>query len=199
MSLQKGFFMTEPFNPKVEPLKVVFTGGPGSFSFDVPNEYNVVKCEIAGASGGNGSGGNPGAPAGLGAGNGAIISTDAEKITNRTITGVVGAMGGVITGGSGYNNGANGTDNGDGSLGGGGGGSTSVVLNGTTYEASGGAGETRRAGPLGLFGGQGGNGGGPYGGQGGISKARNATDPNKTGLHQGNGYVKIYAGYDPFL
>lgn len=164
----------------------------GAYEFTVPDKYRYVMIEYAGAAGGAGTGGN-GVLVELG--RGAILKIGRTKITNRKITGVLGAIGTAPTGGAGYHKGNDGTTA-EGSVGGGGGGSSSVVLNGKTYEASSGAGQSRSAGPLGLFGGHGGNGVGPYAGKHATKAEPNnsvdATDPNRIGLNSGDGYVKIY-------
>ena len=174
----------------------------GSYSFTVPDKYNYIMIEYAGACGGrrwNSDG------AGIYAdGNGGKGSIKKEniKISNRTITGIIGVRptqtyASEYLGGSGYNNGGNGAKH---SVtvkyvsGGGGGGSTSVVVNGTTKEASGGGGASWYTGaPLNIKA-YGGKGGGQYGGAELYSygDGNNATDPNQIGLNSGDGYVKIY-------
>lgn len=160
---------------------------PGAYEFTVPEKYNYVAIEYAGAGGGNGSGGDGTYVA---KGRGGVLKIQKTKIENFTINGIVASVGGTPNGGTGYNNGQDGTSYE--SRGGGGGGSTSVVFNNKTYVASGGAGESRAGGPLGAFGGKGGNGGGPYAGKYNKADTVDATDPGKIGLNSGDGYVRIY-------
>lgn len=163
----------------------------GAYEFIVPEKYNYVMVEYAGAAGG---------AARSGSGSGSIKRTNV--ITARSFSGIVGEMGenGGLTytvapakGGVGYRNGADGEVGDTGSpgpsstSGGGGGGSTSVVINGIVDEASGGGGGNYFA--------AGGAGGGLYGGARQANQntaGNNATDPNQIGLNSGNGYVRIY-------
>lgn len=167
---------------------------PGAYEFTVPEKYNYVAIEYAGASGGNG--------VQIFGGKGSIKKENL-RLQQFHISGVIGASGGrsyvssspSSNGGAGYNNGSSGQVASFGGSkwgGGGGGGSTSVVVNNLTYEASAGGGVS-------SFG-AGGKGGGQYGGTGGASNeegtpsnpGNNATDPNQIGLNSGDGYVKIY-------
>ena len=173
----------------------------GAYEFTVPEKYNYVMVEYAGAGGGSivGSGSVPDR---LGGG-GSIKKISASKILGRTISGIVGGVGGnggtalssdpVSQGGTGYSSGENGTAGGS-SIGlkqvsGAGGGSTSVKFNNYIYEASAGGGALTE-----YAGSYGGKGGGIYGGarKTSVGNGNNATDPNQIGLNSGNGYVRIY-------
>lgn len=164
----------------------------GAFSFDVPYIYDYVVIEYAGASGGQSNWGP------ILGGQGAILSRRVP-IKKPTITGFVGAMGhsaminGDLVGGAGYSNGEDGTTTQSGHAileNGGGGGSTGVVIDNVVYEASGGGGSSGGT----AF--TGGRGGGPYGGKGQQPPQNNAKDPGAIGYNAGNGYVKIWGGFD---
>lgn len=202
--LQKAFFKVNVVD-RIYETPVFEKTTPGAYEFTVPEEYNYVVIEYAGAKGGD-------APVGSNVssgGKGSIIKTNKIKIQNRNILGIIGAVGeqgGHLfnhsqpsQGGVGHNNGGNGTAV-DGKLGfyyvsGAGGGSTSVVINNTTLEASAGSGAV----PTGSK--NSGKGGGVYGGaiRTNEGAGNDATDPNRIGLNSGNGYVKIWAGYDPYF
>lgn len=174
----------------------------GSYNFTVPEKYNYIMVEYAGAVGGRrwtsaGDGIYP-----EGNGGGGSIKKEQIKIHSRYISGVVGVRptqtyAQEYIGGSGYNNGGNGAKQ---SVsvqylsGGGGGGSTSVVVNNVTKEASGGGGGSWYTGAPMNSKAYGGKGGGQYGGAEKYSygDGNNATDPNQIGLNSGDGYVKIY-------
>ena len=195
--LQKAFFKVDVVD-RIYDTPVFVKTTPGAYEFTVPEEYNYVVIEYAGAGGGDGYGAEGTLVA---KGRGGVLKIQKTKIKNFTINGIVASVGGAPNGGTGYNNGQNGTVV-EGCSGGGGGGSTSVVFNNKTYVASGGAGEWRAGGPLGLFAGAGGNGGGPYAGIHNFAEPNNsvdATDPGKIDLNSGDGYVKIWAGYDPYF
>lgn len=174
----------------------------GAYEFTVPEKYNYVMIEYAGAAGGrawssDGSGKNPNGAGGKGS-----IKKQNIKLANRTISGIIGSKPiqtyeSEYIGGSGYNKGENSYKESVtiGAIsGGGGGGSTSVVINNKTFEASAGAGAPYGTG---IYGGKG---GGQYGGARTIGvynkeeiyNGNNATDPNQIGLNSGNGYVRIY-------
>lgn len=207
--LQKAFFKVDVVD-RIYDTPVFEKTTPGNYSFIVPEEYNYVVIEYAGAAGGrawssDGAGINP-----LnGAGGKGSIKKQNIKLANRTISGIIGSRPtqtyeSEYLGGNGYNKGENsyrqsvtiGTI-----CGGGGGGSTSVIVNNSILEASAGAGAPYGTG---IYGGKG---GGQYGGARTIGvynkeeiyNGNNATDPNQIGLNSGNGYVKIWAGYDPYL
>lgn len=216
--LQKEFFQVQPFNPKVIPLTLVFQKNtPGNYTFTVPNQYNYVEIEIAGAAGqkvcyNTNSGyvflGTPGKGA---------IKRYLRTLTNHNITGIVGEQptlspGNTQTGGAGYNNGSNGSSNSNtGPWGGGGGGSTSFVCNGQLFTVGGGGGCARRDGmssTINIFSVNGGAGGGPNGGAASyyssvstnqVINGKNATNSDTIGYNSNNGYVKIFAGFDPYL
>lgn len=195
--LQKAFFKVDVVDRIYDTLVFEKTT-PGAYEFTVPEEYNYVVIEYAGAAGG---------AARSGSGKGSVKKT--STITARSFSGIVGEMGGAggltytvnpAKGGIGYRNGADGEVGDTGGVGptatsgGGGGGSTSVVINGVVNEASGGGGGNYFA--------AGGAGGGLYGGARQANQntaGNNATDPNQIGLNSGNGYVKIWAGYDPYF
>ena len=161
---------------------------PGAYEFTVPEKYVYVTIEYAGAGGAAGT--EP--RLAVAVGRGAILKT--QKITNKTITGIVASAGNGIHGGSGYNRGDNGSKEGVYSSGGGGG-ATSVEYAGNILVASGGAGQatfwsTSHFGDKYL---KGGKGGGTYGGVPKVTAGSNdATDPNQIGLNSGDGYVRIY-------
>lgn len=171
----------------------------GAYEFTVPEKYNYVVIEYAGAAGGGivGSGQVPDRNGG--AGSVKKISAAIKNIKISGIVGEIGANGGaaisghpVSQGGSGYSNGENGTQGSDSPIrgySGAGGGSTSVDFNGVVHEASAGGGAL-----MDYAGSYGGKGGGIYGGarKTSVGNGNNATDPNQIGLNSGNGYVRIY-------
>lgn len=192
--LQQTFFRVN-VDVRINDTLLFESHTPGNYNFVVPNKYNYVVVEYAGAAGGPGS--NPI----YYVGRGAICKTDTIVIQNRTISGKIGQKGQVLYGGAGYSNGSNGySDSGQNS--GGGGGSTSVEINNTTYEASAGAGQSAKTGtgPLGPLVVAGGNGGGPYGKARGntTQESVDSNQPDKIGLNSANGYVKIWGGYNPY-
>lgn len=187
------------------PETLLATYGVGTFNYTIPNQYNYVKFEIAGACGGrNWQSDGAGIYAENSPGKGAIIQQTINNITTRSVQGTVGARPTMTyadeyRGGNGYHNGES---SGIQSVtiqyitGGGGGGSSAVTFNNVTYEACGGGGRsslTQLASQ--TFGGKG---GGTYGGArqtATYTNGNDATDPGKIGLNDGDGYVKIYAGY----
>lgn len=200
--LQKAFFKVDVVD-RIYDTPVFEKTTPGAYRFTVPEEYNYVVIEYAGAGGGN---------TGETLGGKGSIKKEKLRLQQFHISGVIGASGGdgylssspSSNGGAGYENGDSGQIKnyfGDSKLvAGGGGGSTSVVVNNLTYEASAGGGAS--------YSGAGGKGGGQYGGTGGASNTgegnppnpgNNATDPAQIGLNSGDGYVKIWAGYDPYF
>lgn len=192
--LQKAFFKVDVVD-RIYDSPVFEKTTPGNYSFTVPEEYNYVVIEYAGASGGAAYRSDFETPA---PGGGAVLK-EKQKIKNRTISGIVASTAtNYSNGGTGYNNGANGDSASNSHRGGGGGGSTSININNTIKEASGGAGQWCSV--SGGINAPGGKGGGKYGG---VSQwvvgDNNATDPGKIGLNSGDGYVKIWAGYDPYL
>lgn len=205
--LQKAFFKVDVVDRIYDTLVFEKTT-PGAYEFTVPEEYNYVVIEYAGGAGGGivGSGSLPD----RNGGGGSIKQINKSKISNKTIYGIVGGEGGkggatlsseAAQGGYGYSVGENGTVGGKDLIGvrqisGAGGGSTSIAFNYSVYEASAGGGAfTQYAGSYG------GKGGGAYGGarQTSYSNGNNATDPSQIALNSGNGYVKIWAGYDPYI
>jgi hypothetical protein len=203
--LQKAFFKVNVVD-RIYETPVFEKTTPGNYSFVVPEEYNYVVIEYAGAAGGGivGSGHEPDRNGG--AGSVKKISAVIKNIKISGIVGGIGASGGaaiagspVSQGGSGYSNGENGTQGSDTPIrgySGAGGGSTSVDFNSVVYEASAGGGAL-----MDYSGSYGGKGGGIYGGarKTSVGSGNNATDPNQIGLNSGNGYVKIWAGYDPYF
>lgn len=213
--LSKGFFRVQPFNPKVIPETLIYQNTtPGNYSFTVPDKYNYVKIEIAGASGAklltiasNGQMTWSGSP-----GQGAI-KTIQHILSSHIITGIIGQkpteeLNQSQYGGIGYHPGSNGTLSAEGSTfaasGGGGGGSTSVICNNILTTAGGGSGIG--GGVSDFFNVNGGKGGDPYGGTmssgtptgtGSVYDGHNATDPGVTNFNSGGGYVKIWGGYNP--
>lgn len=192
--LQKSFFKVDVVDKLYDTL-LLTQNTIGAYTYSVPDKYNYVVIEYAGASGGHAAG----AGAGNIGGEGAVFSKKIH-LTNHLISGIVGEAGhgynshGNMSGGSGYHAGENGADIHIAAINaktGGGGGSTSIKVNNTTYEACGGGG----AGSGVIVGGKG---GGPYGGEGVNRPANNATDPGMKSLNSGNGYVKIWGGYDPY-
>lgn len=188
--------------------KLIYTNTtPGEFSFTVPDVYDYIYVEYAGAAGGrswvvDGSGPHPDQEAG----SGSILGKNSNILTNHTITGIVGARPSQTfqeesNGGQGYNNGANSLRVSN-AAGGGGGGSTSVVINGQTYEAgAGGGGSSFRIGTApNIYVLYGSKGGGEYGGEQQdmpLRPGNSATDPNKRGNNTGNGYIKIWGVTGP--
>lgn len=214
--LQKEFFQVQPFNPKVIPLTLIFEKNtPGNYTFTVPNQYNYVQIEIAGASGQQAyvlpSQGTASWNGTVGRG---AIKTIFYILTEHNIFGVLGAQPVKVfnqsqNGGTGYQSGANGgMDTGSGSFavaGGGGGGSSSVTCNNILTTVGGGSG--CGVGTAGWFNVSGGAGGGPNGGatasgtptaQGTVYNGNNATDAGVTNFNDGNGYIKIWGGYNPY-
>jgi hypothetical protein len=222
--LQKAFFKVDVLNPtKITDALIFEKKGTlidkQDYYFVVPEGYNSITIEYAGASGGYSESGVPG-------GGGSIkkITMNIAQGEKVVISGTVGGCGDRANesnsevysyGGEGYSDGEQGYS-GTGQLqyvgyvsGGGGGGSTSVNINGVIYEASGGGGAAIHE----VNTGYGGKGGGAFGGARKNSKKTNdkksmkgndATDPeqiglNKTENYDANGYVKIYGSYDPFL
>lgn len=194
--LQKAFFKVDVVD-RIYDTPVFEKTTPGEYEFIVPEEYNYVVIEYAGAGGASATDPRQAVPAGKGA----ILKTQKTKITNKTITGIIASAGKGIYGGSGYNNGDNGrTINSRSS--GGGGASSSVEYAGSVLVASGGAGQGcfGSSSPIGDLYHMGGKGGGTYGGvPQSIVGSNDATDPDKIGLNSGDGYVKIWAGYDPYF
>ena len=189
------------------PLTSVYTNtNTGAWSYTVDGKYNYVEVEFAGARGGyaraKGFSSNLGTP-----GKGAIRKIT-SKLTNYTISGKNGAATDNFNGGSGYQSGGAGEGSQGSGYAGGGGGSTSVVYNNTTATVGGGSGVA-----LGQSSGgsairrDSGAGGGPNGGAAvnspspplstgsNTSNGKNATDSNAIGYNNGNGYVKIKAGW----
>lgn len=186
----------------------------GSFSFAIPTgKFQYVYIEYAGAAGQQFAIRNEdGAIFFLGdVGAGSIMAISRPVTKGQVISGIVGQQPeksiNNVSGGSGYNNGGNGgswDQSGvtSGAFSSGGGGSTGVVVDGTTYEASGGSGcGGRFATWFDLYGGAG---GGNYGGAVETTltptgepllwcrNGKNATDPNRRGNNYGSGYVKIW-------
>lgn len=190
LMLQKTFFRVNA-DYIIEETLLLDKNTIGSYSLTIPEKYNYVVIEYAGASGGRSY------ITAVSPGRGSILN---KKILlkNHSISGIVGQQGEGgsnvnVKGGSGYESGQNGLRVMSGNVyyaGGGGGGSTSVSVNGTIYQASGGSGGADGAA-------YGGRGGGPYGGPLTTNTGRDATDPGRIGNNSGNGYVKIWAGYDP--
>ena len=217
--------MVKSYRPKTS-LELVFSRyTPGGFSFNVPEKYNYIKINYAGAGGQEfyiaDQYNNP-TWGGL-FGDGRVVTKNIS-IQNHTITGIIGAkpvkqVGLSHIGGSGYQNGGDATrtfvNYSAGGQAGGGGGSTSVIINGTTYTAGGGAGAgysftkyppgTPETPSYVLY--QAGNGGGPNGGvaetatYGASGEMKfftggDATDVSSW-LNADDGFVEIYARYDP--
>lgn len=187
--LQKAFFKVDVVD-RIYDTPLFEKTTPGAYEFTVPEDlyerYNYISIEYSGAGGGSNA-------SYLGGG-GSIKKIITSNVFY--INGIVGATTDSITGGVGFSNGGNGKVSVGGGYGWGGGGSTSVVVEGTTNEASGGGGASIPGAPSGK-------GGGQFGGVGNTSNSggngKNATDPKQIGLNQGNGYVKIWAGYDPYF
>lgn len=205
--LQKAFFKVDVVD-RIYDTPVFEKTTPGAYEFTVPEEYNYVVIEYAGAGGGSAKYGQT--PTILG-GKGSILKITKSKINSFRITGIVGQVGenGGTTigtaprvGGTGYKNGEDSpvgptSIGGLRNVGGAGGGSTSVVFNNNTYEASAGGGAY-----VSYGGGYAGKGGGQYGGARQTTAdatGNNATDPNQIAFNSGDGYVKIWAGYDPYF
>ena len=207
--LQKEFFQVQPFNPKIIPLSLVYERNEvGAFTFLLPNEYNYVKIELAGACGGrswNSDGGGiypSGTP-----GRGAILEYTIPGVRNRTFTGIIGARptmtyASEYIGGAGYNNGENSNKH---SVtiqyiaGGGGGGSSEITVDSLVYEACAGGGASNLTALASET--YGGKGGGQYGGArqtASDGNGKDATDPGRIGFNAGNGYIKIWGGYNPY-
>lgn len=211
--LQKAFFKVDVVD-RIYDTPVFEKTTPGAYEFTVPEEYNYVVIEYAGAAGqqavifgtsqtlwhgtvGNGS-----------------IKRNKVISNNSIISGIVGEQPikereKSYIGGSGYQSGGTGFESSGNRqiFGGGGGGSTSVSVNGILYTAGGGGGCGQYLNDYKLSA-YGGAGGGPNGGAKQTAQSsnkdvlyngNNATDPNQIGLNSGNGYVKIWAGYDPYF
>lgn len=212
--LQKAFFKVDVVDRIYDTLVFEKTT-PGNYSFIVPEEYNYVIVEYAGAGGQQAViFPNSGIARWLGEIGKGAVKKEKIPVKNTIFRGVIGQQPSKereksYLGGTGYKNGENGFEPGGtrGLFGGGGGGSTSVDIDGVLYTAGGGGGAGMYV--LGyntsLFGG---GGGGPNGGakqpapkasNDTIYNGNNATDTNQIGLNSGNGYVKIWAGYDPYL
>lgn len=212
--LQKGFFNVDPFNPKIIQLTEIYAKTtPGAYSYTVPDEYNYVLIEIAGAAGQQAyyqTGTYYGVP-----GRGAIKQKE-YILTSRTISGVVGEQplhsgASVQIGGTGYQNGGNGSESsGGGNYGGGGGGSSSVACNNELLTAGGGSGCGRRGSTgstTNITSVSGGDGGGPNGGVAidyhsvsivTVIDGNDATDSDVSDYNSGGGYIKIWGGYNPY-
>lgn len=222
--LQKAFLKIDVLNPtKINNVLIFDESANGWFlkeySFTVPEDYNYIIIEYAGGSGGGYNINIPG-------GGGAIkrIRKDIKKGEKVVISGIIGGAGEIFNdyyeephygyNGDGFSNGEQSwSGNTPDAFGyyfapGSGGGSTSVVLDGIIYEASGGGG----CGNYDVPDGWGGKGGGPFGGARKYNKitsdktsmkGNDATDPEQIGLNKGRtsnpGYVKIYGNYDPNL
>ena len=204
-------YNTTTLNVSLEmPLTEVYTNTtPGNYSTTIDSKYNYVEIEFAGARGGYAKkylgSYNNGTP-----GKGAIrkITT---KLTDYTISGKIGAATSDSNGGSGYQNGSAGeTFSGSVAGAGGGGGSTSVVYNNTTATAGGGSGVSvsgHRGSTSQTYKCKSGAGGGPNGGAAvsspslplstgaNTANGKNATNSDAIGYNNGNGYVKIKAGW----
>lgn len=174
----------------------------GSYSFTIPDQYNIIKIVLAGACGGRNwqSDGN-GIYAQEAAGRGAVIERIVEHINNRTVSGIIGARptmsyGSEQVGGAGYHNGENANTK---SVtvkfisAGGGGGSSSASIDGVTFEACGGGGRSSGVALASQL--WGAKGGGEYGGprqNGSWVNGNDAVDPDAVGYNMGNGYIRIY-------
>lgn len=193
--LQKAFFKVDVVD-RIYDTPVFEKTTPGAYEFTIPDGYNYVVVEYAGAGGAEAT--DP--RQAVAVGKGSILKT--QKITNKkTITGIIASAGNGIYGGSGYNKGDDGLTRNNRSSGGGGG-ATSVEYAGNVLVASGGAGQGcfGSSTPIGDIYSIGGKGGGTYGGVPRSTAGSNdATDPSQIGLNSGDGYVKIWAGYDPYL
>lgn len=183
---------------------------PGDYSYTIPDIFSGAEITIAGGGGGTAFG--SGQVLTRKGGGASIKRLTITLTTSRTISGIVGSVGGAggITyagaptplGGTGYSNGENGTV-GENSFGirrdnAAGGGSTSVEANGILYEASGGGGAN-----LGYYSGAyGGKGGGNYGGPRAYYKGsgtglndgvngNDAADPQQIAFNYTDGYIII--------
>ena len=107
--LQKAFFKVDVVD-RIYDTPVFVKTTPGAYEFTVP--------EYAGAGGGDGYGAEGTLVA---KGRGGVLKIQKTKIKNFTINGIVASVGGAPNGGTGYNNGQNGTVV-EGCSGGGGGG-----------------------------------------------------------------------------
>lgn len=195
--LQDSFFRVDVVN-RIYDTVVFEKTTAGSYTFTVPEEYNYIIVEYAGARGASADVPKNAVPAGKGA----VLRTDRIPTDGLTVFGVVAAQGSGTSGGSGYSSGGNGTTT-EGKHSGGGGGSTSVQYGTVGLEACGGAGQavwgSTYPGGLDVYR-TGGAGGGTYGGvPKATSGSNDATDPGRIALNSGNGYVKIWAGYDPYF
>ena len=119
--LQKAFFKVDVVD-RIYDTPVFVKTTPGAYEFTVPEEYNYVVIEYAGAGGGDGYGAEGTLVA---KGRGGVLKIQKTKIKNFTINGIVASVGGAPNGGTGYNNGQNGTVV-EGCSGGGGGGSRRI-------------------------------------------------------------------------
>lgn len=148
---------------------------PGAYSWTVPSEYDGAKVIIKYSGGGGGIFNSPTGRAYGRAGNAELKEYTVVVHTGDVVSGIVGSAGlnkkepNVSNGGTGYNNGASGTQyTGIGGMwirGGGGGGSTSLLINDDLIgEASAGGGMYG-----GISGATGGKGAGPNGGTQGVS------------------------------
>ena len=206
--LKKTFFKIDVVDRVYDNL-VFDKSSAGSYEYTVPEEYNYIIIEIAG---GNGCGvaqyNDYWFEEGKG-GKGEKIRIKQLVPQNKKITGVVGANGTIPgVGGQGLNPGGNGTRatvGGSNTYGGGGGGSSSIVIDDILREASGGGGATFNAYFGGYYHAVGGKGGGPKGGAPGSSvnqQYATTNGGNATGEllnDTSSGYVKIWAGYDPYF
>lgn len=185
----------------------------GNFTFTVPEQYNYISVEIAGAAGQQAYSQSSDSTVQWNGvvGQGAIKTAIFDVTTDRTVTGVIGAQPPKVfnqsqRGGSGYQSGTDGdmnTGSGMFAVAAGGGGGSSVLNYGSTSITVGG-GSGCGIGLAGWFNCSGGQGGGPNGGAratgtpsstGNWYNGNNATDSGVAGLNSGPGYVKIYAGY----
>ena len=162
----------------------------GSYSFTIPDQYNIIKIVLAGACGGRNwqSDGN-GIYAQEAPGRGAVIERIVEHINNRTVSGIIGARpamsyGSEQVGGTGYHNGENANTE-----------SVTVkfISDGVTFEACGGGGRSSGVALASQL--WGAKGGGEYGGprqNGSWVNGNDAVDPDAVGYNMGNGYIRIY-------
>lgn len=211
--LQKAFFKVNVVDRIYDTLVFAKTT-PGAYEFTVPEKYNYVIVEYAGAAGQQAVVFGAPQPLWLGTVGKGSIKRNKVISNNSIISGIVGGQPikereKSYIGGSGYQSGGAGFEPGGSRqiFGGGGGGSTSVSVNRILYTAGGGGGcgQYLTAYELSAYGGAG---GGPNGGAKQIAQSsskdtyyngNNATDPNQIGLNSGSGYVKIWAGYDPYF
>lgn len=177
---------------------------PGAYSWTVPSEYDGAKVIIKYSGGGGGllDGLAPGEPSYTRAGNAELKEYTVVVHTGDVISGTVGSAGlnkkepNVSNGGTGYNNGASGTQyTGIGGLwtrGGGGGGSTSLLINDDLI------GEASAGGGMSTYLVTGGKGAGPNGGTAGMSAGNGlgATgaiyDRSAGNTEAEDGFVEIY-------